>query len=110
MMKSAKLVLCALSVVAVISAFALAEGNEVTLTGKIMCAKCSLKETSKCTTAIQVKEAGKTVTYYLLDKGAGEEYHEPVCGSGQKAGKVTGVVSEKGGKKFIAPKKVEYAR
>jgi hypothetical protein len=107
MMKSAILGLSLLSAWGLVAAGAAA--GEVTLTGKILCAKCSLKETPKCTTAIQVKEGGKTVTYYLLDKGAAEEYHEPVCGSGVKDGKVTGTVSEKAGKKWITPKKVEYA-
>ena len=56
------------------------------------------------------KEGGKTVTYYLLDKGHSEPYHEEVCGGGKKEGTVTGVVVEKDGKKYIAPKKVEYAK
>ena len=86
--------------------------KEVTLKGTLMCAKCELKEkdVTKCTTAIQVKEDGKTVTYYLKDKGNAENYHEEVCGGGTKEGTVTGVVSEKDGKKYITPSKVEYAK
>ena len=89
-----------------------AADKEVTLKGTILCAKCALKEKDikKCTTAIQVEEAGKTVTYYLLDKGNKEDYHEAVCGGDKKEGTVTGVVSEKGGKKYITPKKVEYTK
>ena len=88
-----------------------AADKEVTLKGTILCAKCALKEKGikKCTTAIQVEEAGKTVTYYLLDKGNKEDYHEAVCGGDKKEGTVTGVVSEKDGKKYITPKKVVYA-
>src|SRR5262245_39122971 len=73
--------------------------KEVTLKGTILCAKCELKEkdVTKCTTAIQVKENGKDVTYYLKDKGNSETYHEDVCGGGKKEGTVTGVVSEKDG-------------
>ncbi len=84
--------------------------KEVTLKGTILCAKCALKETKKCQTAIQVKEKGKTVTYYLLDKGMKEDYHEEVCGGEKREGTVTGVVSEKEGKKYVTPKKVEYAK
>jgi hypothetical protein len=86
--------------------------KEVTLKGTILCAKCALKEKDikKCTTAIQVKEGGKTVTYYLLDKGHSEDYHEAVCGGEKKEGTVIGVVSEKEGKKYVTPKKVEYAK
>ena len=87
-----------------------AADKEVALKGTILCAKCSLKEGKKCQTAIQVKEAGKTVTYYLLDKGNKEDYHEAVCGGEKKEGTVTGVVSEKDGKKYITPKKVQYAK
>jgi hypothetical protein len=87
-----------------------AADKEVTLRGKILCAKCELNETKKCVTAIKVKEDGKDVVYYFLDKGAKEDYHEQVCGGGQKEGTVVGVVSEKDGKKWVTPKKVEYAK
>jgi hypothetical protein len=88
-----------------------AEDKEVTLKGKISCAKCELKlkGVRKCQTVIQVQEDGKEVTYFFLDKGTKEEYHEAVCGGGKKDGTVTGVVSEKDGKKWIKPSKVEYA-
>jgi len=107
-MKRIATVLSLLSVLAVVAGLAQAGDKEVTLTGKITCARCELKETPKCTTAIRVQEGGKTVTYYFADKGAAEEYHEAVCGSGQKDGKVTGTVAVKDGKKWITPKKVEY--
>ena len=84
--------------------------KEVTLKGTILCARCALKEARKCQTAIQVKEKGKTVTYYFLDKGTKESYHEEVCGGDRKEGTVRGVVSEKEGKKYITPKKVTYAK
>lgn len=84
--------------------------KEVTLTGTMACAKCGLKEegVKKCTNAIQVKEGDKTVTYYLDDKGNGEDYHEGLCGGGKKEGaKVTGIVAEKDGKKWVKVTKVE---
>jgi hypothetical protein len=87
-----------------------AADKEVILKGTIVCAKCALKEAKACTTAIVVKEQGKDVTYYFEDKGNKEEYHEEVCGGARKEGIVTGVVTEKDGKKWVAPKKVEYAR
>jgi hypothetical protein len=86
------------------------EKKEVTLKGTILCAKCVLKETSKCQTAIKVKEDGKDVVYYLDDKGAAEDYHENVCGGDTAQGTVVGVVTEKDGKKWIKPSKVEYAK
>ena len=89
--------------------FAQEKGKEVTLKGTLLCAKCTLGQTSECTTAIQVKEGDKTVTYYLDDKGAGEEYHEPICGGAKKEGTVVGTVREKDGQKYIKPSKVTYA-
>jgi hypothetical protein len=84
--------------------------KEVTLKGTILCAKCVLKETKACTTAIQVKEGEKVVTYYLDDKGHKEDYHEKVCSGDKAEGSVTGVVTEKDGKKWIKASKVEYAK
>jgi hypothetical protein len=105
--------LLVLAVVGLLSAGVRAQDKkDVTLKGTILCAKCALKEkdVKKCTTAIQVKEGAKTVTYYFLDKGHAEDYHEAVCGGDRQAGTVTGTVSEKGGKKYITPKKVAYAK
>jgi len=86
------------------------EKKEVTLKGNLVCAKCALKEkgVTKCTTVIQVKENGKDVNYYFDDKGSKEDYHEDVCGGAKKAGTVKGTVTEKDGKKYIKPTKVEF--
>ena len=87
-----------------------ADAKEVKLEGTLWCAKCGLKEAGvkKCTNAIQVKDGDKTVTYYLDDKGNGEDYHEGLCGGGKKEGaKVTGTVTEKDGKKWVKVTKVE---
>jgi hypothetical protein len=86
------------------------EAKEVKLTGQVMCAHCELKEGGKCQTVIRVKEDGKEVTYFFKDKGSKEGYHEPVCGGGRQDATVTGIVTEKEGKKWITPSKVEYAK
>ena len=111
-MRAALSVVLGLAVALVVAAHVSAADKEVTLKGTILCAKCELKEkdVTKCTTVIQVKEDGKDVTYYLKDKGNSEDYHDNVCGGGKKEGTVTGVVSEKDGKKYITPSKVEYAK
>lgn len=94
------LVLFAVCTLAVgLSAGEKGDTKEVTLKGTVLCAKCALKEAKKCTTAIQVKEANKTVTYYLDDKGHNESYHDPVCGGARRKGTVTGTVTEKEGRK-----------
>jgi hypothetical protein len=80
------------------------DDKEVTLKGTILCAKCELKETAKCTNAIRVKEEDKDVVYYFDDKGAKETYHKEIC-QGPKEGEVKGTVKIKEGKKWITPKK-----
>jgi hypothetical protein len=86
--------------------------KEVTLKGTILCAKCQLKDKDfkKCTTAIQVKDGDKTLIYYFDDKGHDESYHEEVCGGGTKMGTVVGMVTEKEGRKWIRPTKVEFTK
>jgi hypothetical protein len=86
--------------------------KEVTLQGKIMCAKCALNLNGirKCTTCIQVKEGDKDVVYLFLDKGMKEAYHHEICGGGAKEGTVTGTVFEKDGMKWIKPKEVKYVK
>src|SRR5439155_8433999 len=82
--------------------------KEVKLTGTLVCGKCSLKETPKCSNVLQVKEGDKTVNYFLDDQGAKEAYHEGVCGGDKVEGvTVIGTVSEKDGKKYVKPTKVE---
>jgi hypothetical protein len=82
--------------------------KEVKLTGTLVCGKCTLKMTPKCSNVLQVKEGEKTVNYFLDDKGNGETYHEGVCGGEKVEGvTVTGTVSEKDGQKHIKPTKVE---
>jgi len=85
--------------------------KEVKLTGTLMCGKCSLKMTPKCSNALQVKDGDKVVTYILDDKGNGETYHEGVCGDGKIEGVVvTGTVTEKDGKKMVKASKVELPK
>src|SRR3974377_1467670 len=79
--------------------------KSITLKGKVMCAKCELKQAKKCQTVVVVKDGDKEVTYFFKDKGAAEEHHEPVCGGGRKDATVTGVVAMKDGKNWITPTK-----
>lgn len=82
--------------------------KEVKLTGTLVCGACKLNESKKCTNVLQVKEKDKTVNYWLTDKGNDEPYHEKVCGGGElKDVTVTGVVTEKDGKKTVKASKVD---
>ncbi len=40
-------------------------GKEATITGNMVCGKCTLHVTDKCQNVVQVKKDGKTVNYFL---------------------------------------------
>jgi hypothetical protein len=87
---------------------AFAADKEVTLEGKLVCAKCTLGEAKKCSHALKVTEKGKDVIYAVDDKNAN---HKEVCPAGTELeAKVTGIVVEKDGKKTITKAKVELKK
>ena len=88
-------------------AFAGDDAKTVTVTGKIVCAKCSLsKEDAKqCQNVIVAEVDGKSVEYYLAKNTLSEEFGH-VC-KGEKNVIATGTLSEKDGKTWITPTKME---
>jgi hypothetical protein len=89
-------------------AAAIQAGDEATVTGKIMCAKCALKkaDAEKCQDVLVAKgEDGKVSEYYIAKTEASEAFGH-VCQS-EKAAVVTGEVTERDGKTWIAPSKME---
>ena len=84
------------------------KGKEVTLEGKITCAKCDLGVTKSCATVIVVKKDNKDVVYYL-DKDSGKKNHGAICQSPME-GSVTGVVSKEGEKNIITAKEVKFKK
>lgn len=87
-------------------------GKKVTVTGDLVCAKCTLGEDSGCRHALIVEEKGKDdVIYYVDDKGVRERYHGKVCDAGDKEKvKVTGNLVEEKGKKHLKYPKVEFIK
>jgi len=85
------------------------DGKAVTIKGEGKCAKCSMKETSSCQNAIQVKEGDKTVTYYLTKNDISKEFHENLC-HGPKQVTATGTVKEVDGKKELTVTKIELVK
>lgn len=85
-----------------------ADDKEVTLKGKITCAKCDLGKEDKCAVVIVVKDGDKDKIYYFDKKGhdANHTKGANVCKKA-KNGTVTGVVSKDGDKNIITVKKVE---
>ena len=93
-----------LGILAIVAVLALAgaavagdKAAPVTVEGKLLCAKCTLEEAGqeKCQSVVVAGDQ----KYYLV-KNAIAEKDGHVC-KGEKAVKVTGVVSEKDGRKWI---------
>ncbi|MBI3407184.1 MAG: hypothetical protein HY040_02355 [Planctomycetes bacterium] len=80
--------------------------KEVTLKGKITCAKCDLGVETKCATVIVAKKDGKDVTFYF-DAAAGKKHHSTICNEA-KQGSVTGVVGGDDKKRTITVKSVKF--
>jgi hypothetical protein len=84
------------------------KGKEVTLKGKITCAKCDLGTSQKCETVIVAKKDGKEVVFYF-DKAGHKKNHGAICTSPMD-GSVTGVVSKDGDKNIITVKEVKFKK
>jgi hypothetical protein len=81
------------------------EKKEVTLKGKVCCAKCELGVEKECMTVIVTKDekdAKKDITIYF-DKAAHTKEHAQICGNA-KNGAVTGTITDDGKKKIITVK------
>ncbi len=96
----------ALAVVLALVAGAYA-ADETTVTGKVVCAKCNLKkaDATKCQDVVVAADG----TEYYVTKNAVAEKFGHVC-SGAKEATVTGKVTEKDGKKWIEPSKMDEAK
>ena len=101
--------LIALVAVATLTGFAIAgeEAKTVTVTGKIVCAKCSLQkaDAKECQNVIVADQDGKSVEYYLVKNALAEEFGH-VC-KGEKNVVATGTVSEKDGKTWLTATKLD---
>lgn len=83
----------------------------VTLQGKVVCAKCTLKkdDAKECQNVLVVTDKdGKDVEYYITKNKVDEKFGE-VCTDVRPA-TVTGTVSEKDGRKWITATKMERAK
>ncbi|HUM00705.1 MAG TPA: DUF6370 family protein [Thermoanaerobaculia bacterium] len=98
----------ALALVAALGIATAAFATDVTLSGKIACAKCTMKkaDAKACQDVLVVAgEKGATTEYYIVKNAVFEKFGH-TC-SGEKAATVTGIVSEKDGKKWITPSKMD---
>ena len=82
-------------------------GDDTTMTGNIVCAKCTLKkaDAKECQDVLVVKAGDKTSEYYVEKNDVATAFGH-VC-NGEKPAVVTGKVSEKDGKSWISATKME---
>jgi Family of unknown function (DUF6370) len=84
-----------------------ADKNEVTITGNMVCGKCTLHLTKECQNVVQVAQGTNTVNYFLVNNAVSKAAHEPICMGAPEKVTVTGTVKEKGGKEMMTPTKIE---
>ena len=98
----------ALALVVAFGFTTLAQAAEATYTGKIMCAKCTLKkaDATECQDVLVVTDAAGAKSEYYVTKNDVAKAFGHVC-SGENPAVVTGTVTEKDGKKWIEATKME---
>jgi len=107
-MKTISRIALAVALLVVAASVARAAETETTLSGTLMCAKCTLKkaDATKCQDVLVVKDdKGATTEYYIVKNDAAEKAGHQ-C-SKEAAATATGVVSEKDGKKWLTASKIE---
>ena len=106
-MKTLSLIGLALALVVGFTAVLPAAPAEQTLTGSVMCAKCTLKkaDAKACQDVLVVKDGEKTSEYYVTKNAVSEKFGH-TC-TGEKPATVTGAVEKKDGKTWITPTKME---
>jgi hypothetical protein len=95
-----------LALALVLGLVAAATAGEETLSGTVKCAKCTLKKADATACQDVLVVTGEKAGEYYIQKNAVAEKFGHVC-TGEKTAVVTGAVSEKDGKKWIAPSKIE---
>jgi hypothetical protein len=102
------LTIMGLALLLVVGLVGTSAASEATLSGNIMCAKCSLKkaDAKECQDVLVVKDdKGATAEYYIAKNDVSSSFGH-TC-RGEQAATVTGQVAEKDGKKWITPSKME---
>jgi len=109
-MKKLLLAVALLAGVALMGVPAALAADETTLTGTMVCGKCTLHLTDSCQNVLQVTTDGKTVNYYLEQNEVSKAAHDPVCHGDSEKVTVTGTVKETDGKKVLTPTKIDVVK
>ncbi len=106
-----KLTICVLTLIsfALVGSAVAGEAKTVTLEGKVVCAKCTLKEEGRteCQDVLVVKKDDKDdmMNYYIVKNDVADKFGH-VCEM-TKFVKMTGTVAEKDGAMWITASKIE---
>jgi hypothetical protein len=84
--------------------------DETTITGNMVCGKCTLHETASCQNVVQVMDGTNTMNYYLNQNDVSKAAHDPICHGDTEKVTVTGMVKEKDGKKTMTPTKIDVVK
>jgi hypothetical protein len=109
-MKKLKLIAALLAGLAIAGATTALAADEVTITGNMVCGKCTLHLTDKCQNVVQVTKDGNTENYFLADNSVSTDAHGAVCHGGSEKVTVTGTVEDKDGKKTMTASKLEVVK
>ncbi|HYC00969.1 MAG TPA: DUF6370 family protein [Candidatus Limnocylindrales bacterium] len=103
-----RLVFAALAALLFLQPATAASADETTIEGNIICAKCNLKTEGlrECQNVLSVKDDAGAETHYWLAKNEVAKAYGEVCMDVRPV-TVTGTVEDKGGKKWIAPSKID---
>lgn len=108
-MKLTLALLAGLAAASATTAFA-ADDQETTISGTMVCGKCTLHETKSCQNVVQVMDGTNTVNYYLKQNDVSKGQHDAVCHGDSEKVTVTGTVKEKDGKKMMTASKIEVVK
>ena len=84
-----------------------AASKEVTITGSMVCGKCTLHETKECQNVVQVAKGRQNRQLLPAQNDVSKASHKAVCGGSSEKVTVTGTVTEKDGKQMMTPTKIE---
>ncbi len=86
-------------------------GKDTTITGKMVCGKCTLHLTKECQNVVQVTKDGKTVNYFLTQNDTSKTKHDPVCDADKSEQvTVTGTLATVDGNLTLTPSKIEVLK
>jgi len=81
--------------------------TETTLTGLLVCGKCTLHICPECQNVLQVQTDGKTVNYFLEQNSVSKDFHPNICTTDGEKVTVTGTVKQDGDKEVLTATKIE---